>query len=708
MVEAGREAFLKTARERYDRSEQASSDWRKDAKECTHSLVGDQWDAENKAQRQRDGRPCLTVNRLSQLARLVSNEISRSKLGMAIHPVDSDADVDTAQVLLGIVRHIERITDSTSAYGTATDNQVRCGKGYFGLKTRYAKSDGFEQEICLRVFHNAEAIYDDPSSVELDGSDANFRFVVEKIPRDIYEELYPKSEANKKNFGSRLRSGDNWVGKDEIQVAEYWYVERTKKKLVKLQTGRHSMGRRSQENLQFKRNQGMIEEGMEREVEIRTVKRAVINGHEVLEEDVWPGAWIPIFPVYGEVLWVDGKARYLGLIKNAIEPQNVLNYLFSAMVELMALAPKAPYIAARQQIQHNKEAWTDSNIRSHAVLEYEPQVVTSDGATVAVPAPKRNTFEPPIQALVAGIHMAEESIRHAVGLHAPSIGQLSSERSGKAIESLQAKGSLATYHFVLNFARALRFCVRQLVGDGENQGLIQKIYHEDGRIMRIIGEDTVEQQIGLGKDKKRIPEAVSSAKDFAGVFDIGVGLYDVEADSGQAFGTQRQEAFAAMSQIFQSDPSLMKLFGDVWLRNADFPGAKEMADRAFKILPPHLRGEGEPEIPPEVQQQMQQSQQQMQQMDQEMGELKQTIQTKQIEMASEERIKSGDRQSKERIAAVLAELEAAKIMADALSKDDTRTTSQELQQLKASIDLIKTNVIPTLETEDSVAEEPQP
>ena len=683
--EKDREEFLKTARERFQWSETASKDWRKEANEDMKFLVGDQWDKRNLATRRKNNRPCLTVNRLGQLTRLVSNETARAKPGMYAHPVDSHADVTKAEIIMSIIRHIERINDSTSCYGTATDNQVRCGLGYFGFQTRYSRRDSFDQEIALRFFPNPQALYGDPSSVELDGSDSNFWFVKEKMSRREYKLRYPESKATTGGFSSVLTGAwdSNWITKDEIQVAEYWYVEKKQQELVRLKTGE---ARWKKELLDDGHTSQQIAAMIDatRKVEFRTVHRALLNGYEVLEEDIWPGGWIPIFPVYGEVIWVNGKKTIRGLIADAKEPQKVLNYTISGAMEMVALAPKAPYIAAEGQIDPDDETWLNSNIVAPAVLLYKPTALTVEGDTVVPPPPQRQFAEPPIQALVAMMSLAEDGIRHSVGLHAPSLGQLGKERSGKAIKSLQEKGSMSTYHFVLNFARTVRFAVKQLIGDGQNPGLIQKIYNEPGRIMRIVGEDDVQKMIVLGSGDDDLPDKkMKDQPDFAGIFDLSLGLYDVTADVGQAFSTQREAAFAAISQIFQSAPELMKLVGDIWLKNADFPGAREMGQRLANLIPPEAKGE-KPQIPPEVLQKIEQFQQQMQALVQELEEKNRIIETKEIENQTKERISEFESLSKERIAGIQASLDGLKIMADSYASEGERMSGEELEQIKGS------------------------
>ena len=684
-MEEGREKFLQALRTRFAWSEEASKDWRKEATEDMQFLIGKQWDDRNVRARTAAGRPCLTVNRLGQLVRLVSNETSRAKPGMFAHPVDSHADVTKAEVIMGIIRHIERINDASSVYGTATDYQARCGLGYFGFQTRYSRQDSFEQEVALRFFPNPLAIYGDPSSVELDGSDSQFYFVTEKVSKEEYSERWPKSEAAAGGFSSLLGGGWNsWImSEQEIQVAEYWYYKKEFRTLVRLTTGE---ARWKQELLDAGHSEEDIT-GMtdgKRKVEFRTTHRAVTNGYEVLEEDEWPSAWIPIFPVYGEVIWVDGKKVIRGLIPDAKEPQKVLNYTFSGAMEMVALAPKAPWIAAEGQVDPDDESWINANTEAPAVLLYKPTAQTVEGEIVVPPPPQRQFAEPPIQALVGMMSLAEDGIRHSVGLHAPSLGGLSKERSGKAIQSLQDKGSLSTYHLVLNFARSVRAAVKQLIGDGQHPGLIQTVYSEPGRILRILGEDDAQKMIVLGKGDEDLPDQkIKDQPDFDGIHDLSTGLYDVSADVGQAFSTQREAAFAAISQIFQSAPELMKILGDIWLKNADFPGAREMGQRLERLVPPQAKGK-EPQIPPEVQQQMQQFQEQMQALSQEVQEKTRIIETKQIENQSKESIAQFEALSKERIASIEASLEGLKIMADAYATEGGNMNTQELEQIKGS------------------------
>ena len=172
---------------------------------------------------------------------------------------------------------------------------------------------------------------------------------------------------------------------------------------------------------------------------------------------------------------------------------------------------------------------------------------------------------------------------------------------------------------------------------------------------------------------------------------MGVGLYDVAVDIGQAFSTQRREAFEAMGQIFQSQPELFKMFGDLWVKYADFPGATDMAKRFQKILPPEITGE-EVKIPEEAQQQMEQMQQQLQAAMQELEEKTKIIDAKQIEAGSKERISQFETAAEVRIELIKAQLKAGEVLADVLEKQDSRASNEMMAEFKESMRLVQDKI----------------
>jgi hypothetical protein len=67
----------------------------------------EQWPAEVLSERRGDGRPCLTLNTLPASERQILNEQRQNRPAVKVHPVDDAADIDTAKVIQGVIRHIE-------------------------------------------------------------------------------------------------------------------------------------------------------------------------------------------------------------------------------------------------------------------------------------------------------------------------------------------------------------------------------------------------------------------------------------------------------------------------------------------------------------------------------------------------------------------------------------------------------------------------
>ena len=69
-----------------------------------------------------------------------------------------------------------------------------------------------------------------------------------------------------------------------------------------------------------------------------------INAVEKLESTEWMGRWIPIIPVLGDELDIDGRRVLEGIVRHAKDPQRMYNYWATSETETIALAPRAPFI----------------------------------------------------------------------------------------------------------------------------------------------------------------------------------------------------------------------------------------------------------------------------------------------------------------------------------------------------------------------------
>ncbi len=629
MQRASDEKFLALARERFQLAAEAEAEIREKSLEDLRFRAGEQWPDQIRNNRTLDGRPCLTINRMPQFIRQVTNEQRQNRPAIEISPVGDGADVETAEIIQGLVRNIEVRSDGEVAYDCAGESSTTIGFGYFRIITDFVDPTSFDQEIRIERILNPFTVYFDPSCQKPDYSDANWAFIVTEMGEREYREAYPDSElASLTEFTSIGDRAPTWVGKDgsgnwSIRIAEYFYVEKTKKKLVLLTTGKTKFEDEIEEGID-EIALGPDGKPVTRDTEVRAVKWAKINAVEKLEETDWLCEWIPIIPTLGDEFYLENKRYLTGMVRDARDPQRMYNYWNTAMTETIALAPRAPHIGAEGQFEGHEKEWRQANVRNIPYLEYKPKSVGQE----LVPPPQRQQYEPPVQAIAAALVHADNDLKATMGIYDASLGAPGPERSGKAILARQQEGNTANMHYLDNLKRSIRHAGRIIVA------LIPKIYNK-AQVVKIITPDldTKLVQINQRFDEGGIEK----------LYDLTTGKYDVTVSVGPAVQTRRQEAVEALIELIKANPALAQIVSDVLVRNMDWPGAKEIADRLKKLLPPQLQDqpEGTEEaIPPAVQAKLNALMEQHQQLVGEINRLIEERNTKAMELASRERIEA--------------------------------------------------------------------
>jgi hypothetical protein len=527
-----------------------------------------------------NARPCLTINKLPQHVHQVTNEQRMNRPGIKVIPADDKADVDMADVFNGVIRHIEYISDADVAYDTACENQVSYGEGYIRLLTEYCDEDTFDQDIKIGRIRNSFSVYMDPLIQDPTGADAKWCFVTEDLPKAEYERLYPDAApiSTLMSLGVGDQSIAQWIGENTIRIAEYFYIE-YEKQTLNLYPGNQTAFSGSLEDKTLRMMFG--KPIRTREADRKKVKWCKINGYDILEEREWAGAYIPVVRVVGNEFEVDGQMYVSGLVRNAKDAQRMYNYWVSQEAEMLALAPKAPFIGYGGQFEGYEQQWKTANTNNWPYLEVNPDV--TDGQGAVLPLPQR--AQPPMASsgLLQAKAGAAEDIKSATGQYNASLGMTSNERSGKAILARQREGDIGTYHYVDNLARAIRHIGRQLVD------LIPKIYDTE-RIARIIGEDgepdTVKMNPMQDEPVKRIVDQEGNL--IEKIYNPGVGKYDVRVITGPGYATKRQEALESMAQLLQGNPQLWQVAGDLFVKNMDWPGAQDLAKRFKKTIDPKV------------------------------------------------------------------------------------------------------------------------
>lgn len=589
------EDFLATARKRFQLAAAAEYENRIEAEDDMRFYAGDQWPAEYVQARKASRRPMLKINRLPSFARQITNDQRQNRSSMNSHPVDDKADVETAKKISGLTRHIEYNSNADAAYDGAFESAVRMGWGYYRAVTDFCDPMSFDQEILIKQISNALSVYRDPSSREPDGSDMNWCFIVDDIEVDDYKEQYPDSKCiSAEDFNGIGNHMNEWFPGGKIRIAEYYYKEMKDAVLVLLSNNQAYLEEKvlQAENGQLflMQDDGRLEPQdpslkivRKRNTKIPTVMWAKINGGEILEQrETVFDYWIPVFPVFGERIELDGKVVYKGMVRDAKDPQRMLNYWATCETETIALAPKSPFVAAEGQLTGHEKNWNAANTENLPYLLYKPKSL--DG--VPLPPPQRQVFEPAVAAITNARREAEGDIKGVTGIFDAAMGNRSNETSGKAIRARSQQAQTSNYHFTDNLTRSQRHCGRVLVR------AMAKVY-DSARVVRIIGEDGTHEPLKINQP--------TIEKGQEKIYDLSVGKYDVVMDVGPNFATKRQEAAEQMSELAQRYPKLWDIAGDLLVKNLDWPGAQEIMERMRKAMPPGMIDDpNQTPLPPEV------------------------------------------------------------------------------------------------------------
>jgi hypothetical protein len=574
--------------------------------------LSDQWTAE--ALDARRGRPCHVVNKLPQFVRQVTGDMRQSRPGIKVVPVDSGADIKTAEIRAGMIRYVENRSKAKHVYTTGADSQVTCGIGHWQIETEYAHAGTFNQELKVTGIADGVAVVWDADAQAPTKSDADHCFVPIDMTLSKFKKKWPNAVAS--GFDTTLCGTgtttyfDSWSTDDTIRVAVYWKKKPMRRTLALLPDG--SIEDLTDQVKDFPKEQ--IEAGLNwlreqkqariEERESYKICRYLMTMREILEETEWPGMNIPVVPVIGEEVRVGRSVYRHGIVRYARDLQRMENYYASAETEVIALQPKAPWLGTKKQFEDRYDLWETANTEAHPFLEYTPDS--------QAPGPPQRV-QPPVasQAISEGKLRNSEDMKAVIGIYDSSLGAKSNETSGVAIARRDAQGDTGTFVYHDNWALAI-----ERTGEIINE-LFPKIY-DTQRTIRILGDDGKPDMVEINK-----PQVINGINQIQ--HDMSSGSYDVIMEQGPSYATKRQQAQDGMTAFIQAFPPAAPVMGDIYAKSMDWPHADEIGERLEELLPPQIKAKleadrkereqanGEQKPPsPEEQQQMQAQQAQQQ------------------------------------------------------------------------------------------------
>jgi hypothetical protein len=523
--------------------------------------AGDQWPAAIKQQRMLDRRPCLTIDKTDTFVRSVVNNMRQQRPRIKVHPVSDGADQAVSEVIQGLTRHIEVSSNADVAYDTAADYQVRMGWGYWRVLSKYIDEKSWEQELCVDRIRNPFSVYYDPSSTSPDGSDAKRCAITGKITLDEFRRKY---EGKQESSWTLVGPGDDIPRKDEIMLVEFLRLDEKPAELCRLSDGS------SQWKSDLPSEDEMKAKGLlviDTRTSMRTtLKWSLCSGAEELKSQDLPGKYLTVIPCYGAELIDNGKVNRFGMVRKLKDPQMQYNFWRTSQTEVIALAPKSPWLMAEGQDEGHEEEWDNANVKNYSSLKYKP--VTVGDQNTPLPPPQRQQPQAVPEASVSAAMAASEDLKAVAGMFDPSLGAPGQETSGTMVAKRQQQSDLSNFHFYDNLTRSIRQTGIVLLD------LIPH-YYDTKRVIRIIGEDGTPDSVTIN-DNQAVGKVLN---------DLSVGRYDVVMDTGPGYDTKRLEARDAMMALVTAFPKVAEIGGDLIVRQFDAPGMEALADRLEAAIP---------------------------------------------------------------------------------------------------------------------------
>jgi hypothetical protein len=570
--------ILAEATKRYQMCLDANNENINDARADLQFLKGGryQWDEVAVTARESAGLPMITVNTLPAFLHQVTNDQRMNTPMIKVHPVDDQADKESAQVIQGLIRHIEYDSNADVALDTAVNCAAAVGFGYFQLITDYEAEDSFDQCIKYKRIRNPLSVKIDPLSVEADGSDMRFAFIESLMSKEDFKREYPDADASENAvFSGSDSTVTAWITSDTVMVCEYYCIESEPDELVELSNGEKG----------FKSKLLELPPGVtivrKRDTTRSKVMWRKISACDILEETEIKCQWIPVFPVYGDEIDIDGKVTRSGIIRNAKGPAQSYNVFMTGATEEVMLRSKSPYMMAEGQEEGHEQEFQMANRAPLAFITYKP--TTLEGQLL--PPPQRTPTADIPTGMMSMAMQSKENIMATTGLFQASIGARGTATSGKQELAQQREGDMANYHYMDGLLRTLRHAGRCLVN------MIPHYYNKQ-RTVRILGEDDSAEHVTINQptmEQKQVNGQIVAIEKVLN--DLSVGKYDVTISNGPSFSTMRQESADFFTSAMQAakDPATMAAISYLAIKNQDVPHSDLAAKLIKATMPPVMQ-----------------------------------------------------------------------------------------------------------------------
>ena len=539
---------LEEIKELVDDAEASTSATREEAGDMLVFGRISQWDDDIGADVQTEFRGTFDI--IKSRRNRILGELWSNPVGITFKGSDG-AGEDAAETLTGMYR--TDMLRSEEAIETALQDQVDCGFGAFRFVTEYESKfddlNNYQRIIAEPINEANNVVYFDSNAKKKDKSDARWCAIITTFTEKGWEryadEMGIDYEANKepRPFRSSQRSDAIfWRSKtDEIKVAEFYSKEKKRERVLifedPLGQTKAVYQREVKDVIDDMERAGFVKVG-EKMKERWVVTKEIVTGEKVLKKQRIPGEHIPIIPLYGDWSRVEGREIWRGIYHDAQDGQRLHNFTMSYMADIVAKGPRQKPVYFPGQIQGfeymHSAAGADNNFPYLLMNEVSP--ITE----MPYPQGPASYIEPPQlpQAAAAMLEFTRRSVDDVTGGALSQEQMMSGQVTEGQINSAQSAQNMETFLYQNSFALAMKQAGR--------------VYASMASELYDVPREAVTTQPDGTESSVTVMETVFDEETGQEVIinDITKGKFEVYADVGPNFQSQKDEARSEMRELY--------------------------------------------------------------------------------------------------------------------------------------------------------------
>ena len=569
------------------------------ARDDVSFIYDEQWDAG--MMKWRKDRPKLQLNVLPQYVARMTGTARQTK--HSIHVIQKAGltgeeaalrgeRIPTHELMGGIIRDIEARSDALQHYYMAFQHAVEGGFGWLRIRIATAYDDPFSPEIWIEYVKNRWSVLMDPHYQKPDMSDSRWGMIEHRMRAGDFRARWPHVSQNgslSAHFsGLQSEYGNYWYNEEAggVMVLEYFWREPARRKAMKLRSKiDDELLVVWEDEVEYildeliHKKTGEFEVEREEEFDSYRMMTTRATGGMILEDpEPFPGSSVPIIPVVGRQIDMDGKTYFVSVPRYAADPQRMVNYWASAATERVARSPGTQWLASDDHIADYEDEWADDQILQKSVLIYT--------AIEGMEGPKRYDSSAVPQGELALVQLGMQLVQESIGLHDAWLGKNTNDESGVAIARRQNAGDAASFDYIDNLGNSIQ-------RTGEICCEVAPAVYSEEKVQRLKMRD------GNGKIAKlNVVEEDEETGIRVILNNLSLSRFKVQVTVGPSFITQRQEVVAFLTEIGKNLPESMRFTLDLLVKYMDVAGGEEIVQRLRWLVPRHMLSKEEQELVP--------------------------------------------------------------------------------------------------------------